>query len=142
MSKMSRNKGANGEREVSRMLEKSLGLDSGSLTRNLDQTRDGGSDILGFRDCSIEVKRCEKLSIPSWWGQTCTQAGDTEWPVLFYRQSRKPWTVIVRLDMIYAYQEYGDEAYAGMFSLHHSFRAEISYDTFITMLTGKLKRSK
>jgi hypothetical protein len=90
--KSCRRKGQSGEREFISLLQDRLELD---LSRNLDQTRDGGYDILGIPQLAIEVKRQENLSIPSWWSQAAKQANKDQYPVLAYRQSRKPWTIIV-----------------------------------------------
>ncbi len=90
MSAMSRNKGAAAEREVLRLLGDELGQ---SLLRNLSQTRAGGADCLCIKGFSLEIKRQESLSRPSWWRQAVAQA-QTEGlePMLLYRRSREPWT--------------------------------------------------
>jgi hypothetical protein len=89
-----RNKGANAEREIFGILSEKLGFE---VKRNLTQTRlDGGADsndILGF---SVEIKRQEKINIRQWWAQTVEQAGSKQ-PVLFYRESRKPWKCCVTI---------------------------------------------
>lgn len=110
--RMARNKGQSGEREVIKLLEpvvqKVLGNDV-QLKRNLVQTRGGGHDIVGLEQFAIEVKRCEQLSLGTWWKQTYDQAtgergerggelvGDVGSglliPVLIYRQNRKGWKV-------------------------------------------------
>ncbi|MCU7836140.1 MAG: hypothetical protein KZQ83_12940 [gamma proteobacterium symbiont of Taylorina sp.] len=93
MGKMQRNKGAAGEREVAKILNEELGIE---LVRNLEQTRNGGHDLIGLDGWAIEIKRQEQLSINTWWKQTVDQAERIgEKPALFYRQSRKPWMVIV-----------------------------------------------
>ena len=86
-----RTKGHNAEREFIHYLEEN-GVTG--LTRNLDQTRNGGSDILGLPKLCIEVKRCEKLNIEKWWKQTLNEIRGKQIPVLAYRQSRKPWTIV------------------------------------------------
>ena len=93
MGKMQRNKGAAGEREVAKILNDELGIE---LVRNLEQTRNGGHDLIGLDGWAIEIKRQEQLSINTWWKQTTDQAERAgAKPALFYRQSRKPWTVVV-----------------------------------------------
>jgi hypothetical protein len=89
----SRVKGAGGERELAKILGDRLGV---PFERNLSQCRAGGFDLIGLDQLAIEVKRCEKLSIPQWWEQTQRQATGKV-PVLAYRQSRKPWAIIVPL---------------------------------------------
>lgn len=88
-------KGAGGEREACTLLGSILtegGVSASGIERNLNQTREGGGDILAIPGLVIEVKRCETLNVPMWWRQVCRAAdrnGDT--PVLMYRQNRKPW---------------------------------------------------
>lgn len=93
-----RAKGANGEKEVLRILEDQLGL---KLVRNKQQSARGGRDIcedvdrmqgpIGF---SIEVKRCEREELSKWWKQTVDQArAVSRIPVLFFRASRQPWRI-------------------------------------------------
>jgi Holliday junction resolvase len=93
MSKASRDKGQRGEREVCKLLEEHLG---GAFKRNLQQTQEGGHDVLGLKGCAIEVKRCEKLQIERWWKQTTLQAREVQQlPVLFFRRNKEEWTVAV-----------------------------------------------
>ena len=95
MSAMQRNKGSRGERELFALLSDELGI---VITRNLQQTRSGGADGLDVPGWAIEVKRQESLSIPSWWVQAARQADDLRRrPVLFYRQSRRPWKAVMDL---------------------------------------------
>ena len=94
-----RTKGHNAEREFIHYLEEN-GITG--LTRNLDQTRDGGSDVLGLPQLCIEVKRCETLNIEKWWKQTLNEIKGRQIPVLAYRQSRKHWTIITLGNIIYS----------------------------------------
>lgn len=90
MSKASRDKGARGEREALKLLGAELGE---MLTRNLEQTRDGGGDCLCVKGWAIEVKRVESLSRPKWWRQAVEQAARVgAEPMLLYRRNREPWT--------------------------------------------------
>lgn len=89
-----RMKGQDGEREVIKLLEPIVrNCGQGMLFRNLNQTREGGHDIVGLDWLAIEVKRQETLDIESWWAQTLRQAGNDKVPVLVYRQNRKAWQV-------------------------------------------------
>lgn len=95
----SRRKGASAEREFFALLnaeiaciEPGLGL---VYQRNLLQTRIGGADSQGNGPLAIEVKRCEKLSLPAWIAQAKEQAQLHQFPVLAYRQSQQDWTVAV-----------------------------------------------
>lgn len=91
--KRSRNKGAAAEREVLKLLGDELGI---MLTRNLQQTREGGADCLGVRGFAIEVKRCEALSRPAWWRQACEQAKRVgAEPMLLYRRNREQWRACI-----------------------------------------------
>ena len=93
MGKASRTKGANGEREALKLLGEELGV---MLTRNLQQTREGGGDCLCINGFAIEIKRQERLSRPAWWKQACEQAAriGVE-PMLLYRRSREPWRAFI-----------------------------------------------
>ena len=87
-----RNKGKAGEREFAKLLQEGLGIE---FSRNLDQVRNGGYDLIGLNKLAIEIKRCENLSVGTWWKQAMSQAKEGQTPVLAYRQSRRPWTVVV-----------------------------------------------
>lgn len=92
MSVMQRNKGAAGERELFGLLSYELGF---IVRRGLGAARDGGADSLDVPGWAIECKRCETWS-NSFWKQATAQAhASGSKPVLFWRQSRKPWAVIV-----------------------------------------------
>lgn len=93
MGKFSRTKGAAAEREVAALIREH-GFDAernkiGVAKDDLIHTIPGAS---------IEIKRSEKLMLPAWIRQTEEQAGDDREPVLFFRQSRQPWRVVVRAD--------------------------------------------
>ena len=96
----SRRTGADGERELARVLREALGIE---VSRNLQQTRDGGHDmeVCGF---GVEVKRAAKVTeakVAAWWQQAtrqATRAGLT--PALAYRQDRQPWSVRVPLSSL------------------------------------------
>lgn len=95
---MSKTKGAVAERELFKLLSDELGF---VVRRNVDQARVGGADTFDIANIAIEVKRREALSIPSWWRQTCKQAENSKrLPVLFYRQSRKPWLAVIPKSII------------------------------------------
>lgn len=97
------NKGKRGERELAHKfieimetVEQELGLLGASIEvkRNLQQSIDGGHDIVGIPVIAVEVKRRETLDLNSWWKQTVSQAPSGEMPVLIYRQNRKAWRVM------------------------------------------------
>ncbi len=95
-----RNKGASAEREVIGLLQPvvdkvytAYGRVPPKLTRNLEQTRCGGHDLVGLDWLALEVKRCETLKITEWWKQAVRQAGADKLPVLIYRQNGKAWNI-------------------------------------------------
>lgn len=104
-----RQKGAEGEREVCKMLNSiivevmtscgfpadSIAAATQSVQRNSNQSAVGGNDLCNTFGMSIEIKRQEALSIGTWWKQ-CKAAAErnNELPVLMYRQNRKPWHVV------------------------------------------------
>ncbi len=95
MSASQRNKGASAERELFKLLGDQLGI---AVARNFDQTWKGGADSLSVQGWAIECKRCEALSLASWWSQATRQAERAQRkPILFYRQSRRPWKAVVDL---------------------------------------------
>ena len=95
----SRAKGKSAEREVIGLLQEMI--PTLKLERNLDQTRDGGYDIKGLEGWAPEVKRYAQITwgdVDNFQKQTTTQAKDTgRKPVLFMREDRAPWVVVVRL---------------------------------------------
>lgn len=98
----SRAKGKAGERELINELKVLLPPElTSELTRNLDQTRDGGHDILGLGDWALEVKRYAEVlpaDLERFWNQAIEQARkDEKRPALAYRQDRRPWRVVVRM---------------------------------------------
>ena len=60
--RMSRNKGAAGERELAKILADELGIE---VQRKLGQARDGGDDIQVGK-YRLEVKRREALRLDDW----------------------------------------------------------------------------
>jgi len=117
-------KGAQAERELANILSAELGRD---ISRNLEQTRCGGADLLGFGPFAIEVKRQEQLNINTWWEQARQQAERSELkPALAYRQSRKPWRFVVQISDL-----------ADNFENQPS-TAEISLEAFATLVRESL----
>ncbi len=103
-----RTKGAEGERQVYKMLNDiivgvMLALEFPAdevekaktmVQRNQNQSAVGGNDLTNTFGMSIEIKRQEQLSVNTWWQQCVTAAKrNNELPVLMYRQNRKPWRV-------------------------------------------------
>jgi len=70
--------------------------------RNLDQVRNGGSDINEVAPFMFEVKRCEALTKRDWWVQVKKAANTVPGsiPVVAYRQNRKPWKFLISAQFI------------------------------------------
>ena len=90
----SRQKGANGEREVAKILQQVVnevallcGYVAPEIRRNTEQSQIGGEDLTGLPWYSFEIKRCERVELDKWWQQTVTQAarkaaGSSSWDAL------------------------------------------------------------
>lgn len=103
---MSRNKGQRGEREFASLIQEwsapvitAVGTEFAlEMKRNLQQTREGGHDLVGIPWLAVEVKRQENLALPAWWRQTVEQAERVgAIPFLAYRQNRTPWRFRVEI---------------------------------------------
>lgn len=104
----SRNKGANGEREFARIIYDQLGV---RLVRNLEQTRNGGHDLIAqevenpvaryIDSFAIEVKRYTAVTeskLNEFMAQAMLQADRAgKEPLLAYRVNRGAWRVCLRL---------------------------------------------
>lgn len=107
-----RTKGAEGERQVCKILNpivgqvrKELGLSQLAtidelFQRNQNQSAVGGSDLTNPMGLDIEVKRQEALSINTWWKQTLEAAARSKgMPILIYKQNHKPWKIMMLADL-------------------------------------------
>ena len=84
----SKAKGKRGELEVVQLIKEHTGIEA---HRNwLEQSAQGGVDIVGVPGWAIEVKR-QKKWLGKWWTQAAQQAKDGNKPVLLYKLDRKPW---------------------------------------------------
>lgn len=126
----SRNKGANGEREIIRILEDELGV---RLERNLAQSFAGGHDLLGLDEWALEIKRYRQVGIPekrAFWVQAVEQANRVgKRPAVIFREDRKPWRVLVQIET---------ECFEQI-SFHST--AEISLELFISLIRESLNGS-
>jgi len=96
--KMSRSKGALGERGLANYLTE-RGFPSKRNARNGIAGRDGGQDVAhSLGPYWIEVKRQEKLAIPAWVRQAEEDCPPGDVPLVVFRQSRQPWRVVIQLD--------------------------------------------
>lgn len=95
-----RTKGATGERQFCKWLEKNFELDF-LPQRNLEQVRSGGHDV--YVDPFIfEVKRVEKLQLQSWWLQIIKASEKIEHsiPVVAFRQNGNKWSFLISAQII------------------------------------------
>ena len=95
MSAGQRAKGIRGENEARKLLWEQLG--DIVQPRDLSQTRDGGGDIrIPEARVLVEVKRCERRSVPAWLRQAAESAktqGDGWVGVVMWRRNMDPWSV-------------------------------------------------
>lgn len=90
-----RTKGASGEREAAKWLQSAFKLEA-CPERNLEQTRSGGFDLIGFPPFAFEIKRCQTISLRSWWLQVTHATNDKyHIPVVMYRPNNKPWKFLI-----------------------------------------------
>jgi hypothetical protein len=95
----SRNKGKAGELEAYKLLNlwakpicDHLGVEPLNIHRNLNQSKEGGYDLVGADWLAIEVKRQETVNLPAWWRQTIKQCGPQQTPLLMWRLNRGQWS--------------------------------------------------
>ena len=95
MSINSRQKGAAGERELSRKLK-----EYGYEARRGQQYcgSNGDADVIGLPGVHIECKRVEKLNIDAALQQAIRDASEQEIPAVFHRKNRTDWKVTIRLE--------------------------------------------
>lgn len=89
-------KGANGERELAAIL-RGYGYD---IQRGGSLSFGEVPDLSGLCGVHIECKRCEQLRLSEWLRQAATDAerfGDGL-PAVFFRRSREPWVVCMKLE--------------------------------------------
>lgn len=127
----SRTKGAGGEREFARLLAELTGH---KPARNLEQSRNGGHDLLAtdpdhpLNHYALEVKRYSRITPAlqdAWWQQAVGQAeraGLT--PALAYRGDRQPWLIRVPLFAV------------SPFDFGHQHHMTITVETFAEILCG------
>ena len=103
MGRMSRDKGAAGEREVLQLVRQAGWHNA---TRNFASGADGNGDIAhGPALTIIEVKAVERFELRRSWKQAVTaavDAGPGYLPVLAHRWNRGPWLGITELDELLA----------------------------------------
>lgn len=93
-------KGKAGEREAAEWLYDNFNLGF-KPERNLEQTRRGGHDLLGFSPFCFEVKRQETLNLRDWWIQVVHSTNEEyPIPVVMFRQNRKKWKFLISAQYI------------------------------------------
>lgn len=95
--KMSREKGARGEREVAKILSESLSLDI-SRTPRSGAWEHAKGDLYGVPRFNVEVKLQERTRVDEWYKQSEGDAKEDEIPLLIYRRNREQWKVVMSLD--------------------------------------------
>lgn len=95
-AKRSKRRGARGELEVVHLLHAHGFTD---VARNLEQSRDGGGDILNG-PLHVEVKFTEKLALRAAWKQACAAATDGRPMCVAHRCSNEPWLATVTLEFL------------------------------------------
>jgi len=103
----SRNKGADGEREIANILRDEYGFD----TRRGQQFcgSNGDADVVGLPGIHLEVKRVEALNMDLAYEQACNDAKEDEMPTVVHRKNHKHWKVTLSLeDFMKLYQAYTD----------------------------------
>ena len=104
MGRMQRNKGARGERELSRELVRCLNLggtknnvETDSIYRSVQHAgREGAGDVLGIKGVHIESKRCERLSVYQAMEQALDDCGK-DIPIVCHKRNLQQWLVICEL---------------------------------------------
>lgn len=89
-----RQKGQNFERKMAKKFNSSFGL---TVERNLQQSINGGDDLLGVPFFSVELKKHNTKSIGTWWRQ-CEESAKRQdkMPVLIYELPRKQPVIVMR----------------------------------------------
>lgn len=138
----SRNKGQRGEREAIAIIQEWVNNAYAphhrppTLTRNLDQTRDGGNDMKGLEWLSLEIKRQEKPNLKAWWKQTIAQTKPGQLPFLMYRCNRQPWRVMTMVNPVIKYTQ--PVQYTGI-----RVELELSQaEHYLTLFTQQRRREK
>lgn len=102
-----RNKGKAGEREVAKLL-KEHGYDDARRGIQFQGSPDS-PDVVGLPGFHIEVKRTEQCRLYDYLNQSTSEAGEEEIPVVFHRQNKRPWVVIMDAeDFLKVVKEYAD----------------------------------
>lgn len=91
MSKSQRDKGANAEREVAKIIQ------AHGFRARRGQVFNHEPDIVTDMPFHIEVKRQEKTELGKWFMQS-QEAAKGKIPIVVHRKSREPWMVTMRFE--------------------------------------------
>lgn len=99
----SRAKGANGEREISRLIrERGYNVRRGQQFSGLE-----GEDVVGLDYIHLEVKRVENLNIDKAMEQSIRDSKAGQIPTVFHRKNNKKWKVTLEFeDFMTLYDSY------------------------------------
>lgn len=99
----SRDKGAKGEREISRLIrERGYDVRRGQQYSGLE-----GEDVVGLDYIHIEVKRVEQLNIDKAMEQATRDSKSNQIPAVFHRKNHKKWKVTLSFeDFMTLYDSY------------------------------------
>jgi hypothetical protein len=97
MGKMSKRKGAAGEREAAEKLNEVLGtrFHRGRQYHGGAESPDLAGDLPGLH---LEVKRCERLRLYEAMMQARRDASITQVPAVLHRANQKPWVIVVDVE--------------------------------------------
>ncbi len=95
MGKMSRDKGAAGERELAAKLQE-YGIKA-RRGQQFSGSPDSPDVVTELKDIHIECKRVEALSIYPAMEQAENDCGEHKFPVVMHRRSRRQWLAIMNL---------------------------------------------
>ena len=111
MGKMSKAKGASGEREAAAKLNEVLGtrFHRGRQYKGGPESPDLDGDVPGLH---VEVKRTERLRLWEAVAQARTDASTSQVPVVMHRANRKPWVLVVEVDQLIRLLDVVDEVRA------------------------------
>lgn len=90
----SRDKGANGERELANLIkDRGYNVRRGQQYNGLE-----GEDVVGLDYIHIEVKRVEQLNIDKALEQSIRDSKGNQMPAVFHRKNHKKWKVTLRFE--------------------------------------------
>lgn len=108
VGRKSKRKGANGERELAKLL-----TDAGyDCRRGCQFNGKGAADVIGLPHIHIECKRVEHLDLYGAVDQSIRDAKENELPHVFHRRNNKPWLVTMPYEawlLLYKFSGLGEK---------------------------------